>query len=88
MTTLMSTLPDRTVHSLDAKPTATAIADLRDQAHSASEAVAAALPDEADAFLVVSPRGTCVLLDNYLKRDSWPPHKDAETVATEISIPE
>jgi hypothetical protein len=82
----MSTLTDRTIHSLDTKPTATAIADLRDEANAASEAVAAALPDDADAFLVVSPRGTCVLLENYLKRASWPPQEDAETVATELSI--
>jgi len=83
----MTTISDRTVHSLDSEPTPTAISELREEADSASEAVAAEFPDNADAFLVVSPRGTCVLLDDYLKRDSWPPHADAHTVATEISIP-
>ncbi len=82
----MTTLSERAVHSLDAPPTATAIAELRDEADSASEAVAARFSDEADAFLVVSPRGTCVLLTNDLKRDSWPPHADDQTIATEFSV--
>lgn len=84
MSQSMTTLSDRTVHSLDNTPTATAIDELRDEANEISEAIAATLPAEADAFLVVSPRGTCVLLNKNLKHNSWPPAKDADTIAMEI----
>jgi hypothetical protein len=85
MTTDSTTrLPERDVKHLDAPPTADAIESLRTEAHEHAEAVAAALPWGADTYLVVSPRGTCVLLDDFLKSDSWAPDKSAETVSTEL----
>ncbi|PEN14952.1 hypothetical protein CRI94_01275 [Longibacter salinarum] len=72
------------VKNLDASPTPDGIDQLRTEAQEHAEAVAAALPWGSDTYLVVSPRGTCVLLDDFVTRDSWEPNKSSETVATEL----
>jgi hypothetical protein len=46
--------------------------------------VAASLPGASDTYLVVSPRGTCILLDNFLKSASWAPKHSPETVSAAL----
>lgn len=79
-----SRLGDRDVYSLSESPTANAISDLRAEAELESEAVAASIPSASDTYLVISPRGTCVLLNDYLKSNSWTPQTSAETIAQEL----
>jgi len=84
MTGSIPRLDHRKVYDLSESPTANAISDLRDQAKHGSESVAASIPSASDTYLVISPRGTCVLLDDYLKRNSWTSETSAETIAQEL----
>lgn len=61
------------------------VRSLRREANERDHACAASLSEEADTHLVVSPRGTCVLLDDFLKADSWPPSEAAGDVAREVT---
>lgn len=78
-------LDNRNVYDLSESPTANAISDLRDQAKRGSESVAASIPSASDTYLVISPRGTCVVLNDDLKRNSWTSETSAETIAQELS---
>ena len=76
--------PDRNVEHLESLPSPEAIRRLRSRANDDAEAVAASLPGASDTYLVVSPRGTCILLDNFLKSASWAPKHSPETVSAAL----
>lgn len=61
------------------------IASLRSKADENGHACAASLSGDTETYLVVSPRGTCILLDDFLKTDSWPPGENAESVAQDVT---
>jgi len=71
---------------LDASPTAAQIAEMREKAAAEDESVQAALPTDADVpkRLVVSPRGTCVLLQD-TREESFNPSVDAADIAEALS---
>ncbi|GEM_PF-2504390 len=76
----MSDPDDRTM--LDSPPTADRISQLREQAAAAGESVQVTFStDTGDTKrFVVSPRGTCVLL-NDTREDSFNPSVDAADIA-------
>jgi hypothetical protein len=76
--------PDHNVEHLESLPSPETIRRLRLRANDDAKAVAASLPGPSDTYLVVSPRGTCVLLDNFLKSASWAPQNSPETVADDL----
>jgi hypothetical protein len=85
-------MPDlQDLPTLDASPTAAQIAEMREKAAAEGESVQVALPTDADVpkRLVVSPRGTCVLLQD-TREESFTPAVDAADVAEALSgtIPE
>jgi len=61
------------------------IRSLRGTADETDHACAVLLSDETETYLVVSPRGTCILLDDFLKTDSWPPSEHAENIAQDVT---
>jgi len=71
--------------SLDSPPDAEAIAELRNQASAQGESVEVTVPAaEGDTKrFVVSPRGTCVVLQN-TREDSFNPSVAPEEVAASL----
>ncbi|MFB6230102.1 MAG: hypothetical protein ABEL04_03005 [Salinibacter sp.] len=71
-------------HDLDAPPDADLITELRDRAHDRGEAVGVTFPaDGGRKRFVVSPRGTCVLL-NDTREDSFNPSVGVEEIAAAL----
>lgn len=71
--------------ALNAAPDANAIADLREKAEDRGESVGVTFPaanGETKRF-VVSPRGTCVVLDE-MREDSFNHSVSAENIATAL----
>lgn len=70
-------------HELDAPPDAEAISSYRDAAADSGTDVIVRYPnaDGDTRHLVVSPRGTCVILQEQVSRDAYAPQTDASTVA-------
>lgn len=79
----MTDTPD--MDSLDAPPDADRISALRDTAAAQGEAVGVTFPtsDGTRKRFVVSPRGTCVLL-NDTREDSFIPSVEAATIAAAL----
>ena len=80
-------MPDlQDLPTLDASPTAAQIAEMREKAAAEGESVQAVLPTDADVpkRLVVSPRGTCVLLQD-TREESFNPSVDAADIAEALS---
>lgn len=73
------------ISKADAPLEPSVITSLRRKADANDHACAASLSDETETYLVVSPRGTCILLDDFLKTDSWPPGEHAESVAQDVT---
>jgi hypothetical protein len=74
-------------HSLDAAPDADAIDAYRSEADEAGDSIVVAYPsaDGDDRYLVVSPRGTCAVLDDRsISIDSFNPDIDATEVANAL----
>jgi len=70
--------------TLDAPPDADLITELRDRAHDRGEAVGVIFPADGERKrLVVSPRGTCVLL-NETREDSFNPSVGVEEIAATL----
>lgn len=67
---------------LDAPPNADKIARLREEAAEREESVGVTFPtpDDVEKRFVVSPRGTCVLL-NDVRKDSFNPSEEVEDIA-------
>lgn len=77
-------MPDLTPHhELDAVPDAESIATYREDAQKSDADVIVRYPnaDGETRHLVVSPRGTCVVLKENVSRDAFAPQKDASTIA-------
>jgi hypothetical protein len=74
-------------YTLDAAPDAEAIARFREEAQSDStDVIARYSTAEGEARdLVVSPRGTCVVLADNISRDAFAPQKDAAVVAEALT---
>jgi len=82
-------MPDlKPQHDLDAPPQADAIASYRDEAQEAGADVVVRYPnaDGETRHLVVSPRGTCVVLKENVSRDAFAPQKDAASVADALRV--
>lgn len=66
------------------EPTTALVKTMRSKAERRGEEVTAELPTDEPRFLVVSPRGTCVVLNKDTRQDTFPPEQDAETIADEL----
>lgn len=72
---------------LDDAPTADDIDQFRAQAEDRDDSFIAAFrnAEGEERYLVVSPRGTCVILDENYSEDSFNPSKSADEVAAAIA---
>jgi hypothetical protein len=66
------------------EPTTALVKTMRSKAERRRDEVKAELPTEEPRFLVVSPRGTCVVVGEDTRQDTFPPSEDAETIADEL----
>lgn len=66
------------------EPTTALVKSLRSKAAKRGEEVTAELPTEEPRFLVVSPRGTCVVLNEDTRQATFPPDEDADAVADDL----
>lgn len=74
------------LRDLDAAPDAEFIRTLRDQANERDEAVGARFPtaDDQEKRLVVSPRGTCVLLNDEVSEQTFNRSLTADEIANAL----
>lgn len=81
---MMEANPDVT---LDAPPAVDTIEQYRKEAEERGDSFIAAFPnaEQEQRYLVVSPRGTCVLLDANYSEDTFNPSVSAEAVAEAIA---
>lgn len=70
-------------YELDAPPESTDVTAYRDEAsdNDSDIVVRYVSPDGETRHLVVSPRGTCVVLLDDVSRDAFAPQKEAVTIA-------
>jgi hypothetical protein len=74
-------------HSIDRTPTADDITQYRQEAAERSGSVVAAYPgpEGRQQFLVVSARGTCVVLDQRVSRETFNASVDADDIASALA---
>lgn len=71
--------------TLDAPPTPEEIQDGRETAANQDTSVELRFPTEAETKrLVVSPRGTVVLLNDAVSEETFPPSESAEAITTAL----